>query len=137
MNYLGSITLPFCDFSYILKLQRLETGVMGLRSAVIFDELLKTGEVTIDVEAEQMQSWMQDPYDPLVTAPLARNRSEAEEYDARFPDHPLSRLRQALGQVQRTLKVGREAQQEPRFEFRRPQPAQKPWWKKWVMPPEN
>ncbi len=42
------------------------------------------------------EAWGADLYDPnLRTEPL-RNISEDETYDARFPDHPLSRVRRLI-----------------------------------------
>ena len=95
MTYLGSLTLPFRDCSYVLKVQCLEHGVTGMREAVVLDELIKNGAISVSKEG-QIEGWMADPYDASVRTPLMGNRAEAKEYDARFPAHPLSRARGVL-----------------------------------------
>jgi hypothetical protein len=118
MTYLGSVTLPFRDFSYVIKVQCEEFGATGLRDVLVFEELLGTGEVTLDVDAEgRLTGWMQDPYDASIVSAFARNRAEAQEYDARFPEHPLSRLRLTLSHIQGTLRVGDEISREHRFVY--------------------
>jgi len=116
MTYLGSLTLPFRDFSYVLKIQCPETGITGTRDSTVLNALLKAGKVSID-NSGQLEAWMEDPYDASVTGSLAKNKSEAEEYDLQFPSHPLTRLRAALGHVQQTLRVNEELKNEARFEL--------------------
>ena len=133
MTYLGSITLPFRDFSYVVKVQCMEYGTTGIREAVVADTLLAAGQIHIPVDGEgpgKVLGWSQDPYDRSVNAPLMRNRAEAEEYDWQFPDHPLSRLRAILGQVQSSLQIAPEIKSEPAFTFARGR-VKKPWWKLW------
>ena len=132
MGYLGSVTLPFRDFSYVIKVQCEELGITGLRDTEVLGELLVTGEVTLDIDGAEgrLIGWMQDPYDASIVSTFARNRAEAQEYDARFREHPLSRLRATLNHVQDTLRVGSEISREPRFVFQRTQ-HQRPWWKMW------
>ena len=132
MTYLGSITLPFREFSYVIKVQCEEWGVTGMREAAVLAELIDKGEVTLDPEGEggQIPGWARDPYDASAEAPLLLNRAEAEEYDRRFPEHPLSRLRPVLNHIQGTLRVAEEVKREPRFEY----PVKRdrgPWWKLW------
>src|SRR5262245_57952752 len=137
MGYIGSIILPFHDFSYVLKIQCLELGTTGFRDAIVLDRMMAAGEVQFDVTTRTMRGWMQDPYDPSIRDVFARNLSEAEEYDEHFPDHPLSRLRGWMRRVQPTLRVGDEVRGEPPFEYAAPQQAStrqqatKPWWKFW------
>ena len=131
MTYLGSITLPFLDFSYVIKVQCEERGATGIRDAIVFDQKMATGEVAIDVERNDSRGWMRDPYDPSNVDAFARNLSEAEEYDELFPDHPLSRLRPVLKHVQATLRIAEEVKRAPRFERTAGQKARKPWWKVW------
>ena len=37
-----------------------------------------------------MERWTQDPYDPDYRKGFLMNRSEAQELDESFPEHPLS-----------------------------------------------
>jgi hypothetical protein len=132
MSYLGSVTLPFRDFSYVIKVQCEERGITGLRDSEVLDELLGTGEVRLDTEGEEgrLLGWMQDPYDASIASTFARNRAEAPEYDVRFPEHPLSRLRSILNHIQDTLRVGNEIRREPGFVYAKTRPH-RPWWKVW------
>jgi hypothetical protein len=115
-TYVGSLTMPFRDFSYVLKIQCPETGITGTRDSTVLNALLQTNNVSIGKNG-QLQGWMEDPYDPSIAAPLARNKSEAEEYDLQFPSHPLTRLRRSLNHVHQTLKISDELKAEAPFEF--------------------
>lgn len=132
MTYLGSLTLPFRDLSYVIKIQCEEWGTTGLRDSEVLGEMLATGEVTLDLEAgeERLIGWAHDPYDASIVSRFACNRSEAPEYDVRFPEHPLSRLRPTLNHIQDTLRVGNEIRREPRFVYTKTQ-HHRPWWKMW------
>ena len=73
-----------------------EQGTTGVREAIITAELLSSGEMTIE---EYQRSWATDPYDPSyrgVDKTVLRFRSDDERYDARFPNHPLTRVRSIL-----------------------------------------
>lgn len=128
MTYVGSLTLPFRDFSYVIKVQCAEEGVTGIRDAVIFNTMLESGKLELD--EDNLVGWMQDPYDPTVNAPLMRNLSEDIQYDVDFPDHPLSRLRAILGRIQASLHLAPEIKNAPPFVFTE-SPTKKPWWKVW------
>jgi hypothetical protein len=39
VTYLGSLTIPFRDFSFVIKVQCWEEGITGLREALLFDEM--------------------------------------------------------------------------------------------------
>jgi hypothetical protein len=75
--------------------------------------------------------WAQDPYDASIKSSLMRNRAEVEEYDALFPDHPLSRARTFLNQVQQTLQVAEQVKTKPSFKYVKPSSPGKSWWKFW------
>ena len=109
MTYVGGLTLPFRDCSWVLKAQCQERGTTGVRDAVILDRRIA------DVKLPSLEGWQRDPYEPGFRAPLQRNLSEAEEYDAEFPDHPLSRLRRLLPRLSDTLRVGDEVRALPPF----------------------
>ena len=65
-----------------------EKGVTGTRASVILAMLSGKGEVGPDLEG-----WARDPYDEGHTRGFLANLSEAAEYDALFPDDPLSMAR--------------------------------------------
>jgi len=66
-----------------------EIGITGLRDAVVYELARRDGKVT-----NMFEGWVNDPYDPDYTQGLRMNLSELPEYDAMFPNHPLSVLRQ-------------------------------------------
>lgn len=65
-----------------------EKGMTGTRASVILAMLSSKGEVGPD-----MEGWARDPYDETHTRGFLANLSEAAEYDALFPDDPLSMAR--------------------------------------------
>ena len=43
MRYLGSLTLPFAAFSYVIKIEALEHGMTGLRDTLLYQRHLPFG----------------------------------------------------------------------------------------------
>ena len=130
MSYLGSLSIPRRDFSYVIKFQCPELGLTGLREAVVMEQELARQHITID-EAGQVQGWAADPYDPSYSGGLLRNRAEAEEYDETFPDHPLSRVRHHLSIVVPTIRLSERIKRAATFGEATAPKSQKPWWKRW------
>lgn len=62
-----------------------EAGTTGIRDVMVFEMLRREGKIT-----EDMDKWTADPLDPSVTKGFLMNRSEQEQYDAIFPEHPLT-----------------------------------------------
>ena len=87
MTYVGSLTIPFRDFSFIVKGQCPERGTTGVREAMLLDRMLREGTVTVDPKAGISGPWNPDN----------------ERYDAEFPTHPLSRLRVVMRRVEGTV----------------------------------
>jgi hypothetical protein len=139
-TYLGALTLPFRDFSFVAKAQCPEYGMTGLRDTVVLNEMLASGRIKPDESNKDgaIPGWMRDPYDLAVVGPMLRNLAEDEEYDTRFPDHPLSRCRALLHRLQDSLKLVPDAASAPPFLFpAKPSPGDpappsgRPWWKVW------
>ncbi len=99
ISYVGSLTLPYEDFSFVIKAQCFEAGLTGLRDNVIGAKLRSSGL------AEDGLVWAQDPYDPTFDGPVLRNLSEDEKFDVDFPDHPLTRTREILAGAVRSLQI--------------------------------
>jgi len=138
MTYMGAITLPFREFSYVIKVQCAEHGVTGVREVALLAEMAGAGQLDLaNISRGEWSGWMQDPYDASVRAPLMRNLAEDERYDARFPDHPLSRVRSILGHVQSSLRIDAEIMSAAPFIFERRVNSGsqhlrgRPWWKIW------
>jgi hypothetical protein len=102
-----------------------------VRDAVIPEKLMASGEVDFDEQTGEMKGWVRDPYDESMIQAMTMNRSEAREYDALFPEHPLSRAREVLRHLQEAVRVADEVKQEPRFQYEQAEEGRKPWWKVW------
>ncbi len=61
------------------------------------------------------QGWLEDPYDPNEEGPMTRNKSERTEYDAEFPDHPLTRARSVLDHLERSIRISDVVKKQPAF----------------------
>jgi hypothetical protein len=128
MMYLGSITLPYRSFSFVLKVQCPEYGTTGVRDTLVLHELMRQGQVTIDPERPLIMGWFRDPYDPTLIDGFRKNLSEDDVYDARFPHHPLSRLRPLLTRLQCTIQLADDVRGQPSFAFKRPRRHR--WWQR-------
>jgi len=139
MVYVGSLTFPFQEFSYVAKIQCVEPGSTGLRDAVVFQELSQRGTLEFDNETRSFRGWAAGPYDPTYKAPLLRNRSDDEQFDASFPDHPLTDVRIWMNTMPSTVHAdesvlaaagfgGAEVQAAGRDEVAH---GKKPWWRFW------
>jgi len=100
MTYVGSYTVPFRDFSYVVKIQCEERGVTGIREAVLMDQVLASKR-----EADDLDSIIGD---------LATDDSI---YDADFPDHPLSRCRKGLRMIASSMSLAEEIHRFPKFQL--------------------
>ena len=103
MTYAGSLTFPFESFSYVAKITCAERGITGRRDSVVFAKLQHEGTVSIDMETRSFRGWAADPYDPTFKAPILRNRCDDEQYDASFPDHPLTDVRIEVTKILNTV----------------------------------
>jgi hypothetical protein len=90
MMYMAVLMVPFRDHNFMVKVTCPDTGVTDLRDA----------EVATRLGVERTNNWAADPYDASYSNPVLRNRSDNAEWDALFPDHPLTRARR---QMQHTL----------------------------------
>jgi hypothetical protein len=94
MVYIGSFIIPFESASFVLKIQAQEAGITGMRDNMVLNKLLKSGKVTFGDAG--IAGWAQDPYDATFQQGRLMNLSEAEHYDAEFPEHPLSVVRNMM-----------------------------------------
>jgi hypothetical protein len=128
MTYIGSVTIPFRDCSFVVKAEAREHGTTGIRDTLVADEMMQAGVVSIDVEAGLIRGWTKDPYDSTLCDGPYPNLSEAEAYDARFPSHPLSRVRSLLKQITQSLQLSRQLRTLPPFVYP-PVKRNHPWWR--------
>ena len=123
MTYLASLTLPFRDFSYVIKVQCQEHGMTGAREAVA---ALIEGD---SADGFDMAEWAKDPYTGSTQGSVLANTADQRTWDADFPDHPLSRARAVLEHVERTLPIDNRARKSAPFGTT--PPPRKPWWRLW------
>lgn len=115
--YIGSLAIPLTDKSFVLSLYSQEQGVTGVRDTTVLTRLMQNGdEFEPDAETGKMKGWAQDPYFPDYDGPCLKNRSEDRVYDSDFPDHPLSKVRNHLDLLLKTVVL---------------ENSTKPWWKVW------
>ncbi len=107
--FIACFTLPFANCSYVFKIQSSEGGITGMRESMIFASL------NVPIEA-----WQEDPYDPRHKADFMRNRADSPEYDAQFPDHPLSKVRLYLDELAEQIEVAPAVAAARPFKFKGP-----------------
>jgi hypothetical protein len=84
MLYQGSFTVPFKNFSFVIRVQCAETGMTGMREAILTERRLRAGEVpNHEGSGPLFLGW--DPDSP--------------SFDAEFPAHPVSRVRRLLAHI--------------------------------------
>jgi hypothetical protein len=99
-TYVGSLTVPFRDFSFVIKCQCEEGGPTGLKEALLVDRSRAAGEpMQIEGRRFHIPGW--NPDDP--------------RHDAEFPNHPVARARRVLAHVAGTLVIADEVRQLPGF----------------------
>lgn len=114
--FLGSVTVPFRDCSYVLKFQAAEGQPTGLREAMVMMEVMDVGDINVDDESGRISGWCADPYDPDLEYQPMRNQADAVHWDAKFPGHPLSRVRAALDDLPSRASFARRLKGLPKFE---------------------
>jgi hypothetical protein len=105
--YLGSLMLPFCDFSFVVKVQSIEHGTTGIREAALAVAHPDEPPAVRSSEPIEVES-MDELFTRMHQAPIQRTSSDDVQYDTLFPDHPLSRVRIALPQLEASLRLDPE-----------------------------
>jgi hypothetical protein len=102
LAYLASLTIPFSNCSYVVKVQARETGIPGVREAVISDRFLKKGSVS--TKDGNLENWSNDPYNANFIDGTLMNKSEAPIYDIEFLSHPLTEARKMIAELKKNIK---------------------------------
>ncbi len=100
-TYMGSYTIPFRDFSYVIKIQCEEHGITGVRESILLNERLASGEFEVDDSGTMTGNWA--PEDAI--------------HDDAFPDHPLSRCRRGLQIIASSMSLPEEIRLLPKFDL--------------------
>ncbi|MFJ3905307.1 hypothetical protein [Streptomyces sp. NPDC090025] len=101
--FVGSWTVPRDRSSAVVKVQAAEGRRTGLREALIVDEV------------GPMHFFTPHPYAPEVTGGLPHHAADDERWDARFPDHPLTRVRATLRRITPSIAFADEYRERPPF----------------------
>lgn len=127
MTYLASLTLPFRDMSWVIKVLCPEHSITGMRDSAVLAKVLASGKVTRS-DSGALVGWWSDPYDVTAAGSLLANLSESRDYDADFPEHPLSRARRILGRIEATFSLDARVREAAPFVFGA-KARKKPWWR--------
>ncbi len=90
MYYVGVIWLPFQDFLLQINFESLERGTTGLREAAV--AVLVEPKPIVTSEPEVVTS-AEEFFEKLRASAIRRLPSDNPQYDAMFPDHPLTKVR--------------------------------------------
>lgn len=113
MRYLSAVTIPFRNYSYVLRVQAEEAGTTGIRDAVVASQLMATGEIKPGDNG--FENWFADPYDKIFRQGRLMNKSEDRKYDAVFPDHPLTIVRRMLQKLETEIQFAPEIYKAEKF----------------------
>src|SRR5690242_14909350 len=99
--YLGSLTIPFSNFSFVIKIQCSEQGTTGMREALLVAEALNKGTGHLEGDRFVPDGWSFDD----------------EQFDGRLPQHPLSRVRRELRHIASSLRIKSPAREAAPFDL--------------------
>ena len=99
--FVGSLTIPFRDFSYVIKMQTYERGVTEMREAIWVEQALRNGTGSIQDGKFVAHGWSVDD----------------EQFDNLLPKHPLSRLRQELRLIAESVRIDEKVKRAEPFDL--------------------
>jgi hypothetical protein len=101
--FIGSFTVPRAQCSTVVKIQAPERGMTGMREAMVM------------AQVGHDNYFRPHPYAPDVQGGLPFHAADHAQWDAQFPDHPLSRVRRALAALAEAVQVAPEFAALPPF----------------------
>jgi hypothetical protein len=120
-SYQGTLVIPRQNFSFVIRVKCLEHGDTGGKEALVMiveNSNLQTQTVVEEyvehpifgrvLKSGKIMGWVKDPYDPQFDNIALFNLADHPQYDAKFPDHPLSRVRRKLSHIINTVQFGRD-----------------------------
>lgn len=99
--FVGSFTIPFRDFSYVIKMQTQERGVTGMREAILVEQALRDGTGSIQDGKFAAHGWSFDD----------------AKFDNLVPKHPLSRLRIEFRIIAESVRIDKKVKRAARFDL--------------------
>jgi hypothetical protein len=118
LAYRGSLIIPKASFSLMFS-------VLAECDAADSERELHVAEVTLrDVSNidERELLWFRDPFSFAVVSPVGRTCADDEMWDARYPEHPLSRIRRIFRDLVARCTVSADVSQATPFGGPRPTP---------------
>jgi hypothetical protein len=103
-TYVGSLLIPFRDFSFVIKIQCSEQGFTGWREAVVLAEAFRNSTARIGEDGRLLVPPGGLPFDD-------------EKFDDILPEHPLSRVRRELRHMASSVQIQPIVKGEARFEL--------------------
>ncbi|GGM00460.1 hypothetical protein GCM10010129_49990 [Streptomyces fumigatiscleroticus] len=101
--FLGSWTVPKAGCSTVLKVQAAEGATTGMREATVMARVGPAGY------------FLPNPYAPGLRGGLPYHVGDHEQWDAQYPDHPLTLVRAALHRVTPTVTLHEQFRVQPPF----------------------
>jgi hypothetical protein len=101
--FIGSFTVPRATCSTVVKIQAPERGMTGMREAMVM------------AQVGHDKYFRPHPYAPEVEGGLPFHAADHAQWDAQFPDHPLSRVRRTLDALAGAVQVVPEFASLPPF----------------------
>jgi hypothetical protein len=99
--YVGSLTIPFGDFSYVIKMQAHERGTTGTREAIFVAQALRNGTGSVQDGKFVAQG----------------SSADDEQFDNVVPKHPLSRLRRELRAIAGSVRIDEKVKRATPFDL--------------------
>ena len=99
--FVGSLTIPFHDFSYVIKMQAHERGTTGMREAIFVDLALRNGTGIIQNGKFVAKG----------------SSADDEQFDKVVPQHPLSRLRRELRAIAGSVRIDEKVKRIKPFDL--------------------
>lgn len=123
MMFVSILWVRLGDAMAQINVESVELGTTGVREATVCVMKGQSAASASPGEPLPMDS-MEDMFAHMRAQPLHVLPSDDSQYDQMFPDHPLSKVRHRMAQVEATLSIADT-------EMARAAPPQAPWWKFW------
>ncbi|NHZ94329.1 hypothetical protein [Massilia sp. CCM 8734] len=123
MMFVSILWIRLGDATAQINVESIEQGTTGVREATV---CVMTGEspASASPNVPVLMDSIEDMFADMRARPLHVLPSDNSQYDQMFPDHPLSKVRHRMAQLEATLSIGAK-------EVALAAPGQAPWWKFW------
>ncbi len=104
-GFRGQLLIPKPPWILIASIGGSPAGMTGLRESMVFAEFANAASKSDYPRLKPEVEFAFDRYDPASKSALTYLLCDDEKYDARFPDHPLSRVRKSLYRQESRFRV--------------------------------